>query len=283
MIKACFHLHTSFSDGSGSVEDFVTEASRQGFTHLGFSDHAPVPFDNPWSLKSAVADAYVEIIEPFRHSNALKVYRALEADFIPGITLPFNTLRRQFKLDYIIGSVHLVKPDSTGKLWFIDGSDETEYFNGIRDLFDGDVKAAVSAFYRQQMMMIDQEKPDILGHFDKIVMHNKGRLFSGKEPWIRVLQDELLEVVRKSGVAVEINTRGLYKGRHTSIYPSIPLVLQCASEKIPLILSSDAHKPEEISCFFPETLAGIKKAGILELSVFEEGKFHAVPIGRFLS
>jgi len=285
MYKTCFHLHTHFSDGSGSPEDFVEEALAEGFTHLGFSDHAPVPFENPWSLASAESDAYLAITEPLRniYHTTLKVFRGLEADYIPGISYPFKQLREEYDTDYLIGSVHLVRPETGNALWFIDGSVEQEYFSGLTDLFGNDVKKAVSAFYHQQMEMVVNEKPDVLGHFDKITMHNKGRVFQEDEPWIVALQNELLELVKAHQVVVEVNTRGLYKGRHHTTYPSPALIRRCVELDIPLILSSDAHKPSEISGYYPQTMAMLEELGVKSLCVFENRHFTPVSIGEFLN
>lgn len=38
-LKANYHTHTSFCDGSDAAEAVVQEALRKGFTHLGFSGH----------------------------------------------------------------------------------------------------------------------------------------------------------------------------------------------------------------------------------------------------
>ena len=47
-------------------------------------------------------------------------------------------------------------------------------------------------------MMLTQ-KPDIIGHFDKIKMHNQDRYFSEDEPWYRDLVMELLDTILKQG------------------------------------------------------------------------------------
>ena len=38
-LKANYHTHTTFCDGSDAAEAVVQEALRKGFTHLGFSGH----------------------------------------------------------------------------------------------------------------------------------------------------------------------------------------------------------------------------------------------------
>ncbi len=48
MIHQNLHTHTHYSDGKLPPVDYVHEAIRQGIQILGFSDHSPLPFDNPF-------------------------------------------------------------------------------------------------------------------------------------------------------------------------------------------------------------------------------------------
>ena len=38
-LRANYHTHTTFCDGSDSAEDVVLAAIDKGFSHLGFSGH----------------------------------------------------------------------------------------------------------------------------------------------------------------------------------------------------------------------------------------------------
>lgn len=280
---ANYHTHTVFSDGRGEPAAFVEHALKRSFSHLGFSEHAPVSFDNAWSLKWEDADRYTETIEGLKaeYKGKIGIYRALEIDYIPGISLPFSDLKKRFRLDYTIGGVHLVKHPFVDKLWFIDGAEKEEYSMGLEEVFDNDVRSAVTHYYDQQIEMIEQHHPDIVAHFDKIKMHNKGKYFDGDEPWIIALQERLMDVFRKHNTIVEINTRGLYKGRYDEFYPSDKLICECISKGIPLMLSSDAHTPEEIDGWFGESLHILKNIGVRELMIFDHGTFRPVPINLF--
>ena len=65
--------------------------------------------------------------------HGLNILLALEVDYIPGITLSIHHYRKNYPFDYIIGSVHLVKNEASGKLWFIDGPDIKVYDNGLKE------------------------------------------------------------------------------------------------------------------------------------------------------
>lgn len=272
MIHGNYHTHTRFSDGKEEPEQFAQRAVVLGFRELGFTDHAPVTFENPWGLRWEEFGSYIRALDHLKtqFANSLKIYRSLEIDYIPGVSFPFRFFRQGGDLDYTIGSVHLVRHPENGKLWFIDGGKEEEFAAGLEEVFNNDARFGVECFYHQQIDMIRNERPDILGHFDKIKMHNKGRYFKEDTPEIRALQTSLLQEVKRAGTIVEVNTRGIYKGRCDELYPSERLIAECHRMHIPLMLSSDAHHPDELDAYFAEACKVLREIGIKKLT-FRQG------------
>jgi histidinol-phosphatase (PHP family) len=251
--------------------DYVKEAVIQGFDTLGFSDHAPVLFKNTFAIRDGKLEEYVNTILDLRKQySSPHILLALEVDYIPGITMSFDDLRKQYPFDYLIGSVHLVNPspcplpqDGGGseQLWFIDGPDISIYDKGLQELFGGDGRKAVTAYYRQVQEMIITQKPDIIGHLDKIKMYNRGRYFQETDPWYVNLVDETLDLIRDSGCVIEVNTRGIYKKRSEALFPGLEILKKIHALKIPVTISSDAHKPHELSLYFSETREILAKIG----------------------
>jgi histidinol-phosphatase (PHP family) len=266
------HTHTSHSDGSSRPDAYISEAIRQGFDVLGFSDHAPVPFRNSFAIPNAgpALKKYCEEIlslknqyhTPFLQPGPkITIHLGLELDYIPGMTLPADEYRKEYPFDYIIGSVHLVRNDDSDHLWFIDGPYSFTYDAGLCNFFRGDIRKAVATYYGQIRDMVLAEKPEIVGHLDKIKMHNRGRFFSEEDPWYLREVDETLEVIRDAGCVVEVNTRGIYKKRSDSLYPGPVILKKILGMKIPVILTSDAHKPHELSGHFHEAKELLKSLG----------------------
>jgi histidinol-phosphatase (PHP family) len=258
-LKFNLHTHTRFSDGSSDPEDYVKEAIKQGFDTLGFSDHSPVPFENTFAIGDADFDSYIQAILQLKNtysfmsaSPGLRILLSLEIDYIPGVTLPFHHYRKNHHFDYLIGSVHLVKNEASEKLWFIDGPDISIYDNGLKEIFSGDSKKAVSCYYRQLQDMIVTQKPDIIGHMDKIKMYNRDRYFSEKDAWYVTLVEETLEMAAKAGCVIEVNTRGIYKKRSETLFPGPEILKKIHLMNIPVTITSDAHKPHELSLYFEE-------------------------------
>ncbi len=266
-----FHTHSYFCDGSDEPEEYVKSALALGFHSLGFSSHAPVPFRNSFAIESnSRLIEYCHRVRELQSNYAGKInlYLSLEIDFIPGLMPEFSELKEGCNLDYTVGSVHLVKKEGTDDLWFIDGPKDAVYDEGLRHSFNGDIRQGIKAYYRQINRMVETQEPDIIGHIDKVKMHNKGRYFSEDDKWYRDLVDETLDVISKSSSIIEVNTRGVYKKRSDSLFPGREVLKKVRALKIPITISSDAHKPGELNGYYPEARKLLKEIGFKELMVF---------------
>ena len=273
MINYNLHLHTKYSDGNSEPEEYIKKAVVLGFSTLGFSEHSPLPFDNPFSLKDENIERYINEINKLqeKYKDQIKIYRALEMDYIPDMSTDFNYWKKRCCTDYLIGSIHLVKPKDHNELWFTDGPKYETYDKGLNDFFDGDIKKAVSTYYHQMNEMIDTQKFDIVGHVDKIKMHNRDRYFKEDEKWYQQLVDECLSLIKEKDLIVEVNTRGIYKKRYPGLFPDGITLQKVKDLNIPIIISSDAHAPEELNLGFDNAIFKLKKMGFTEVMRFTNG------------
>ena len=179
--NANYHTHSLYCDGKSTLEEQVRAAEQCGLRQLGFSSHAPVPFENTFAMKEEKLPEYIQEIDRLQQTTDVTLLKSLECDYIPGITTEFADRQTKNGLDYIIGGVHQVRQPNGDGLWFIDGSKQETYDNGLRDLFDMDIKRAVTAFWEQTFEMLETQQMDIIAHFDKIKMHNRNRFFTEDE------------------------------------------------------------------------------------------------------
>ncbi len=264
-----YHTHTLYCDGRAAPEAYIKEAIRKGMTALGFSSHSPLPLDNNFSIKENKIDEYKAEISRLQeiYKDKIKIFLALEFDYIPGISDNLSILKNRLDLDYTIGSVHLAKNKETGELWFIDGA-EINYTQGLSHIFQNDIRLAVQSYFEQVAEMLISQKPTIAGHIDKVKMNNKGKYFSEEEAWYKNLSKKVLEAAVKSGSIIEVNTRGIYKKRCDSLYPGIALLKEIYKMNIPVTISSDAHDPSELISYFPETISILKDIGFKKIKYF---------------
>ncbi len=247
-----YHTHSTYCDGKSTPREMVEYAVAHGFNALGFSGHSPLPFENTFSITDY--DGYCREVRALQQEFAgrIEINLGLEIDYVPGMCEDFRPLIEQGGLDYSIGSVHLIPPPdcvphSADDLWFIDGPRWERYDEGLNRLFGGDIHRAATAYFHQQNAMIVRNRPTIVGHPDKVSMHNRGRYFSEDEPWYEALALETLSLIHEYDLICEVNTRGIYKGRHLDYYPSRRLLRQMKQWRIPLIISTDAHNAEDLT------------------------------------
>jgi len=280
LFKHNFHTHTAYCDGSSAPVDYVIEAIKAGLESIGFSGHAPVPFENHFAIPDNDSlKAYAGEIQELKaiYDGQIKVFLALEADYIPGITFDFKHFMEDLSLDYIIGSVHLIKNEKND-LWFNDGPDRGVWLQGLTEYFNGNIREAVSTYYRQINMMIQTQQPDVIGHLDKIKMHNHDEYFREDEPWYSKLVMKTLEIIRDNGCIVEVNTRGLYKKRSGSFFPGPAILKEMNKMNIPLTISTDAHKPGEVSLLLDETAKTLIETGYREAYAYTGQEWRSVSL-----
>ncbi len=272
-----FHQHTNFSDGAFEPERYVKKAINLGFEAMGFTEHSPLPFENPFSLKEKNVDEYITTISQLKikYKDKIKLYRALEMDFIPDISDNFDYWKKRCSTDYLIGSVHLVAPPGTDELWFTDGPKHEIYDQGLKDFFGDDIRLAVRTYYNQINQMIETQNFDVLGHFDKIKMHNQNRFFTENESWYQKLVDECLHLAKQKNLIVEVNTRGIYKKRSSSLFPDGLTLQKVKKLNIPILLSSDAHQPNELNLGFQDAVSKLTKLGFNEVMYFDGDRWCA--------
>jgi histidinol-phosphatase (PHP family) len=117
--------------------------------------------------------------------------------------------------------------------------------------------------------MIETQQIEVVGHLDKIKMHNRDRFFKEDESWYKSLVSETLELIQDRDIIVEVNTRGIYKQRSETTFPGLGILKQIKALRIPVMVNSDAHKPHELDLSFDEGYLLLKEVGIKEVVYFK--------------
>jgi histidinol-phosphatase (PHP family) len=267
-------MHSQYCDGKGTLPEYVAAARALGMPAIGFSSHAPVPFDCVWCMKAGRLEDYLNEVEILKQSTkGIELYKGLEVDFIPEVISPRDFAPR---LDYTVGSVHFVDAFADGRPWEIDGL-HTLFMEGLDKIFRGDIRSVIKRYYALTRQMVQTAVPDVIGHLDKIKIQNIGdKFYSESDPWYAEEIDRTIDVISESGAIVEVNTRGLYQKKSSTPYPSPWILERLLAKRIPITLSSDAHHPSDITNRFDETASLLLDIGFKHLSTLLKGKWQPV-------
>jgi len=250
-IRVDLHNHTTrCNHAEGTVDEYVRKAIELGIDIYGFSEHAPMDFDENYRLKFDEMDAYVlDILNAKEtYKNDIEILLGYEVDWLQG-HMDERVLHAD--VDYLIGSVHFIDK------W---GFDNPEFIGGWKEK---DIDEIWQAYFDATEAMAKSGKFDIVGHLDLIKVFK----FMPKQD-IRVLAKNVLKAIKTSNMVMEINTAGLRKPIG-EMYPSRALVEEAYALDIPITFSSDAHAVDQIGAGYDLATALARDIGYTKAVTFK--------------
>jgi histidinol-phosphatase (PHP family) len=246
------HNHTPLCNhANGSPLEFVQKAVEKKIDLFGFSDHAPMNFDQAYRMSFDEMARYEEEILELKKAfkTDIKIRLAYEVDYLPGF-IDSRVLDRE--VDYLIGSVHFIGG------W---GFDNPEF---LSDYHGRDPDETWSEYFRLIGEMAKTKHFNIVGHMDLLKVFN----FKPSKDTVKLAM-KALEEIRKANMAIEINASGLRKPVGEQ-YPSNELLAAALDFGIPITFGSDAHDVSHIGFHLTENMRKAKELGFKEYAYFEE-------------
>lgn len=256
IFECSVHTHSTLCDGRDSLAAMAEAACAAGVKHLGFSGHihTPIPHDEGNVLPFGAKEYFAE-------AERLKGLYAGRMEILVGIEWDSCSDEAPSEsLDYWIGSVHNLRDERTGKFYGIDWN--REFFAACRDeLCGGDAMAVVRAYYAE-VRRVAAMKPTILGHIDLITkLNGDGSLFDEESAEYRQLALSALEAADPKVTILEINTGAVARGYRSEAYPSRFLLEAWREMGGRVIITSDAHRSEQLLFGYAEAAAKAREAG----------------------
>jgi DNA polymerase (family 10) len=169
-VEGVFHVHTTWSDGTASIDEMALAARRAGFAYVGISDHSRAA-SYARGLDEARLAAQREAVARARAQvPGIEILHGLEVDVLDdgSLDLPDAALAQ---LDFVVASIH----------------------DGLHLGREAQTRRAVRA--------LEHPLVTILGH-------PTGRLLLGRRP-IAIDLDEVARASARSGATLEINTSAM--------------------------------------------------------------------------
>lgn len=276
MIYYDSHVHTAFStDSDAPMEQMVRRGIQNGLRGITFTDHMDYHFPSQydWNTEDARPpftfdmDSYVGQIETFReiYKNDIDIYCGVEIGLKEDAVDDNVKLSHDERLDYCIGSIHLVDNMDPYDAKFWEAFDEKEAFTRYFEATLENLKT-------------DDIHLDTLGHLDYIVRYSPSgyRIYSYRM-FAEVL-DEILRRIIDRGISLEVNTSG-YKNGSPMPNPHRDIIARYKELGGELItFGSDAHGPELLCGRFKDAQALVRNAGFAYYTTFVNHKpaFHSL-------
>jgi len=246
------HNHTTrCNHAEGTIDEYIQRAIELGIDIYGFSEHAPMDFDEKYRLPFCDMDAYVKDVldAKERYKNEIEILLGYEVDYLPG---HMDERVLSAKVDYLIGSVHFIDK------WSFDNP---EFIGGWKTK---DVDEIWKAYFEATEAMVKTGKFDIVGHLDLIKVFK----YMPKQD-VRLLAKDVLKAIKKSGMVMELNAAGLRKPVG-EVYPSKALLEVAYELDIPITFSSDAHAVDQVGFGYETTTSLAKSVGYTQAVTFKD-------------
>ncbi|MDO5425052.1 MAG: histidinol-phosphatase HisJ family protein [Eubacteriales bacterium] len=267
-MNADFHVHSAFSaDSKAPMERMVQEGIRKGLSVLCFTEHMDRDYpDDPAHAFEVDTAAYYQEWLRLREAYAgeIELRFGIELGLEPHLAQAHREYLAAWPFDYVIGSSHLVDRQDPYYPAFYEGREEAEcyrrYFLSILE--------NLNAF----------SNVDAYGHLDYVVRYgpNKNRDYSYAA--YRDVLDEILKLLIKKDVALELNTAGFKYGLgHPNPHEDIiRRYRELGGEKV--TVGSDGHAPEHLAYDFPKVKGILESCGFRYYTVFRQRKPQFLPL-----
>ena len=253
------HNHTPLcKHATGSPEEYIKKAIEKGIKYYGFADHAPMDFDYQYRMSFEDMPKYEEKIKNLKekYKDKIEIFLGYEVDFTPFVDK--RVLERD--VDYLIGSVHFLDN------W---GFDNPEF---IKEWEERNVDDVYKEYFYLIEKMATSKLFDIVGHIDLI------KVFGHKPSKnIKDIAKNAIKAIKKSNMAIEINTSGLRK-KVKELYPGNELLEMILNENIDITFSSDAHSLQDVGYQIKETIKKLKDLGVNEAVIFKNRQKEKIKI-----
>jgi histidinol-phosphatase (PHP family) len=245
------HNHTTrCNHATGTIDEYIQRAIELGIGIYGFSEHAPMDFDEKYRMPFSDMKSYADDIltAKKKYRDNIDILLGYEVDWLPE-HMDERVLNAD--VDYLIGSVHFIDK------W---GFDNPEFLNGWKDK---NIDEIWRAYFEATEAMAKSKKFDIAGHLDLIKIFK----FMPKQD-VRLLAKDALRAIKKSNMVIEVNTAGLRKSVG-EMYPSRALLEEAYSLNIPITFSSDAHAIDQIGAGYDLAVTLAKNIGYTQAATFQ--------------
>ena len=233
---ANYHTHTwRCNHAEGLEEEYVYAAMERGLEVLGFSDHTPYPFPEPYvstfRMRMDQLDGYVETVGELRNRFAgkIEIHLGLETEYYPKYFPQLLSRLRATPTEYLILGQHYIG-------------------NEIGDHYSGRVTEDSELLRRYCHQTMDAMQTGLFTYF----AHPDLIRYVGDPGTYRQYMTQLCREAVSCGMPLEINLLGLRENRWYPNEAFWKIAGECGCK---VVLGVDAHAPWHLTEPYSEAAA----------------------------
>ena len=281
-MRADYHMH--FEKGSYDedwVEGFFHQAKLLGLEEIGISEHSHTfpEFESLYYDDLILDDSFIgqfqkKWLKTNKFKYTLDEYFAFMAKLKQkhkvktGIEVcnfqnqdAVRDILKDYAFDYVIGSVHFLNG------WAYDSSE-------IMAQWDEEDLADVYEEYTQEVEKLAASGLyDVLGHPYNIRLFHYIPEFDATPYLIRAAA-----ALKKANMVVDVNTGTFYRYPIAEITPYYKFMRVASKEGLPIVITSDAHKPEDCGAYHDEAVNYARSYGYDKTIRFTQRQREVVPL-----
>ncbi|WP_321531159.1 histidinol-phosphatase [uncultured Desulfuromonas sp.] len=247
-----------------TLAEMVEEYARQGFAWVGLTEHMPptedaflYPDEREAGLTANhLQQQFVRYVETARqlqqdYRGRLTLFVGMETEYYPGSVDFAKQLKKEFDLDYLVGSVHHVE----GRCFDFSLADYQRAFDE-----HGGYEPLYCAYFDAQLTMINALQPEVVGHFDLIRLYDPDYPTRLQCPAVEQRMRRNLQRIRELGLILDYNARALFKGAPEP-YVSVPVLHHALQLGIDLLPGDDSHGVDSVGAHLSTVIALLQDAG----------------------
>ena len=283
-MKFDYHMH--FEKGDYKVEwakGFFEAAKKRGLNEIGITEHAHTfpEFEDLYYEDLILDDSFVGSFQKkwlktnkFKHTiddyfNFMAKLREYGYEAKIGIEVcnfqnqaKVREILDKYPFDYVIGSIHFIRG------WAYDSEEiKAEWQqHSLEDIYE---------WYTQEIEhLCAGGLYDVLGHPFNIRLYKYFPDFDVTPYLLRAVQ-----ALKKADMGIDVNTGTYYRYPVQEISPYRDFLKLAKEYELPIITSSDAHKPEDCGAYIDDAIKYVKEYGYIEGMTFNKRKRTMVPLG----
>lgn len=283
-MKYDYHMHFEYGDYDVEwVKGFFEAAAQRGMYEIGISEHTHTfpefeqlyyddlilddsfvgSFQKKWLKRNKfkhTLDDYFEFMAKLK-GMGYKVKTGIEVCNFQDQS-KVKAILDKYNFDYVIGSIHFIKG------WAYDSSE-------IKDEWQRHSLEDIYEWYTQEIEhLCSGGLYDVLGHPFNIRLYKFLPDFDVKPYLLRAVK-----ALKAASMGVDVNTGTLYRYPIHEISPYPEFMKLAAEYELPIITSSDSHKPEDCGSHIKEAIEYVKQFGYTQGMMFEKRKRKFVTLG----